>query len=48
MQPHPVARPSFQPRRGRPVDVAKFAILLDVDGTILDVAATGLPRRMLN
>ena len=35
-----VASPSFQPRRGRPLDLAKFAILLDVDGTILDVAAT--------
>jgi trehalose-6-phosphatase len=40
MQPHPVASPSFQPRRGRPVDLAQSAILLDVDGTILDVAAT--------
>jgi trehalose 6-phosphate phosphatase len=40
MQPHSVASPSFQPRRGRPVDLAQFAILLDVDGTILDVAAT--------
>jgi trehalose 6-phosphate phosphatase len=40
MQPHPVASPSFEPRRGRPLDLAKFAILLDVDGTILDVAAT--------
>jgi hypothetical protein len=36
MQPHPVASPSFQPRRERPLDLAEFAILLDVDGTILD------------
>src|ERR1700748_2480699 len=38
MQPH--LGSSFRWRCWRPVDLAKFAILLDVDGTILDVAAT--------
>ena len=40
MQPHLVTGASFR-RRGRdPIDIAEVAILLDVDGTILDIAAT--------
>jgi trehalose 6-phosphate phosphatase len=38
MQPH--LGSSFRWRCWRPVDIARVAILLDVDGTILDVAAT--------
>jgi trehalose 6-phosphate phosphatase len=39
MQPHPVTGLSFR-RCWGPIDIAQVAILLDVDGTILDVAAT--------
>jgi trehalose 6-phosphate phosphatase len=40
MQPHPVTGPSLRRRCWGPTDIAQVAILLDVDGTILDVAAT--------
>ena len=40
MQPHLVTGPSFRRRCRDPIDIAQVAILLDVDGTILDVAAT--------
>jgi trehalose 6-phosphate phosphatase len=40
MQPHFVTGPSFRRECWGPIDIAKVAILLDVDGTILDVAAT--------
>jgi trehalose 6-phosphate phosphatase len=40
MQPHLVIGPSFQRQRWGPIDITQIAILLDVDGTILDVAAT--------
>jgi trehalose 6-phosphate phosphatase len=40
MQPHRVNGPLFRLQcRGR-IDIVQVAILLDVDGTILDVAAT--------
>jgi trehalose 6-phosphate phosphatase len=40
MQPHPTLRSSLRRRGSGPIDIARVAILLDVDGTILDVAAT--------
>jgi trehalose 6-phosphate phosphatase len=40
MQPLLAAGSSFRPRFRGPIDVGRVAILLDVDGTILDVAAT--------
>jgi trehalose 6-phosphate phosphatase len=40
MQPHLVTAPSFRRQCRNPIDIAQVAILLDVDGTILDVAAT--------
>ena len=40
MQPHPVTGPSLRPRCLGPIDIAQVAILLDVDGTIFDIAAT--------
>jgi trehalose 6-phosphate phosphatase len=40
MQSHLVTVPSFRRQVWDPIDIAKVAILLDVDGTILDVAAT--------
>jgi trehalose 6-phosphate phosphatase len=40
MQPHPALRSSLRRRGSGPIDIARVAILLDVDGTILDVAAT--------
>ena len=40
MQSHPVTVPSFGGRCWGPIDLAQVTILLDVDGTILDVAAT--------
>jgi trehalose 6-phosphate phosphatase len=40
MQPHPALRSSLRRRCSGPIDIARVAILLDVDGTILDVAAT--------
>src|SRR5271167_673041 len=40
MQSHLATVPSFGRQVWDPIDIAKFAILLDVDGTILDVAAT--------
>jgi trehalose 6-phosphate phosphatase len=40
MQPHLVTGPSFRRQCWGPIDIAQVAILLDVDGTILDVAAT--------
>jgi trehalose 6-phosphate phosphatase len=40
MQPHLVTGASFRRRSRDPIDIAEVAILLDVDGTILDVAAT--------
>jgi trehalose 6-phosphate phosphatase len=40
MQPHPVTGPTFRRQWRDPIDIAQVAILLDVDGTILDVAAT--------
>jgi len=40
MQPHHAPRSSLRQRCSGPIDIARVAILLDVDGTILDVAAT--------
>ena len=40
MQPHLVTGASFRRQCRDPIDIAQVAILLDVDGTILDVAAT--------
>src|SRR5580704_14176160 len=40
MPPHLVMAPSFRRQCRDPIDIAQVAILLDVDGTILDVAAT--------
>jgi trehalose-6-phosphatase len=40
MQPHLVTGPTFRRQWRDPIDIAQVAILLDVDGTILDVAAT--------
>src|SRR5580704_4003750 len=40
MQPHPVKGTSLWQRCSGPIDISRVAILLDVDGTILDVAAT--------
>jgi trehalose 6-phosphate phosphatase len=40
MQPHLVTGPPFQRQCPDAIDLAQVAILLDVDGTILDVAAT--------
>jgi trehalose 6-phosphate phosphatase len=40
MQPHLVTGPPFQRQCPDTIDLAQVAILLDVDGTILDVAAT--------
>jgi trehalose 6-phosphate phosphatase len=40
MQPHPVTGPSWRRRCWGPIDIAQVAILLDVDGTIVDVAPT--------
>jgi trehalose-6-phosphatase len=40
MQPHRVNGPPFRLQRRDRIDIAQAAILLDVDGTILDVAAT--------
>jgi trehalose 6-phosphate phosphatase len=40
MQPHLVNGPPFQPQCRDPIDIVQVAILLDVDGTILDVAPT--------
>ena len=40
MQPHLVTGASFRRRCRDPIDIAEVAILLDVDGTILDIAAT--------
>jgi trehalose 6-phosphate phosphatase len=40
MQPHLVTAPSLGRQCWDPIDIARVAILLDVDGTILAVAAT--------
>src|SRR5271154_6854103 len=40
MQPHLVTGPPFRRQCRAPIDLARVAILVDVDGTILDVAAT--------
>jgi hypothetical protein len=40
MRPHLVTGPPFRRQCRDPIDLAQVAILLDVDGTILDVAAT--------
>jgi trehalose 6-phosphate phosphatase len=40
MQPHLVIGHSSQRKSWGPIDVANVALLLDVDGTLLDVAAT--------
>jgi trehalose 6-phosphate phosphatase len=40
MRPHLVTGPPFWRQCQDPIDLAQVAILLDVDGTILDVAAT--------
>jgi trehalose 6-phosphate phosphatase len=40
MQSHPNTGPTFQERCWGPDDIGRVAILLDVDGTILDVAST--------
>jgi trehalose-phosphatase len=42
MQPHLVTGASFRRQCRDPIDIAQVAILLDVDGTIPDVAATEL------
>jgi trehalose 6-phosphate phosphatase len=40
MQPLLAAATSFRPQFRGPIDIGQIAILLDIDGTILDVAAT--------
>jgi trehalose 6-phosphate phosphatase len=40
MKMQTVIEPPFQPAVMEPIDLARVAILLDVDGTIVDVAAT--------
>jgi hypothetical protein len=45
MQSHPDTGPTFQQQCWGPVDIRRVAILLDVDGTILDVAPT--PRSVV-
>ena len=45
MRSHPDTWLTFQQRCWAPVDISRVAILLDVDGTILDVAST--PRSVV-